>query len=80
MKWLNKAIINLEAEASYIARENPQAAQNIVEKIYRTVNFLAENPALGYSGRILGTRELIVLDTRYLVPVRSIQKWKVLRY
>lgn len=70
IKWLNKALENLDMEAGYIARENPQAAINVVNKIYGTVSLLAENPALGHPGRIHGTRELIIPDTRYLVPYR----------
>jgi len=43
VKWLQKAIKNLDAEASYIARENPKAANEVVQKIYDAIKLLAQN-------------------------------------
>ena len=70
VKWLAKALQNLEHEAEFIAQENPQAARLVVDRIYEAVNNLAENPALGHPGRIHGIRELVVPDTRYIIPYR----------
>ena len=70
IKWLRKALQNLDQEAEYIPLENPQAAKLIVKKITQTVNALKENPALGKAGRIVGTRELIIANTPYLIPYR----------
>jgi len=70
IRWLRKALQNLDREASYIAREDPAAAQMVVQRIHAAVSLLAENPALGHPGRIHGTRELVVPDTRYIVPYR----------
>ncbi len=70
IKWLIKALENLNDEAEYIAKTDPAAARMIVQKIYHAVNLLSENPALGYAGRIHGTRELVVPDTRYIIPYR----------
>jgi len=70
VKWLNKALQNLDDEAAYIAQDDPAAAQLVVRRIFNTVNLLTENPALGHPGRIHSTRELIVPDTRYIIPYR----------
>jgi len=70
IKWLRKALENLDHEAEFIALENTQAAKAIVKKINNTVNLLSENPALGKPGRIASTRELIIANTPYLVPYR----------
>jgi toxin ParE1/3/4 len=70
VKWLTTALQNLDQEASYIAKDDPQAAKLVVQRILRAVNLLADNPALGHPGRIHGTRELVVPDTRYIVPYR----------
>lgn len=70
VKWLSKALKNLDDEAEYIAQEDPAAAQLIVQRIVNTVNLLSDSPALGHPGRIHGTRELVVPDTRYIVPYR----------
>jgi len=70
VKWLRKALKNLEQEAAYIARENPAAANAVVQRIYNSVSLLADNPTLGHPGRIPDTRELVIPDTRYIVPYR----------
>jgi toxin ParE1/3/4 len=70
VKWLNKALLNLDNEASYIALEDPAAATLMVQRIVDTVNLLPDNPAMGRAGRITGTRELIVPNTRYIIPYR----------
>lgn len=82
IKWLEKALNNLDEEATYIAKSDPQAALIVVQRIYDAVNLLRENPALGHPGRIHGTRELIVPDTRYLIPYRvkpELQQVQILR-
>jgi len=70
VKWLSKALQNLDQEATYIANDDPEAARFIIQRIHDAVNLLALNPALGHPGRIHGTRELVVPDTRYIVPYR----------
>ena len=70
IRWLRRAIANLEAEAAFIAEERPEAAATVVTRIVEAVELLAEQPALGRSGRVVGTRELVVAGTPYLVPYR----------
>ena len=70
IKWLRKALHNLDHEAEYIAKENPQAAQLTVQRIYHTVYLLRDNPSLGHPGRLPGTQELVIPKTRYIVPYR----------
>ena len=68
--WLKAALNNLDELAEYIAQENPKAALLVVESIETQVNLLATQPALGRPGRVLGTRELVISNTHYLVPYR----------
>ncbi len=70
VKWLNKALQNLDDEAEYIAQDDPESARLVVRRIVDAINLLTDNPALGHPGRIHGTRELVVPDTRYVVPYR----------
>lgn len=70
IKWLRRALQNLDNEAMHIAKDDPAAAQTAVQSIYHAVSLLSDNPALGHPGRIDGTRELVVPDTRYIVPYR----------
>ena len=68
--WLRKALLNLDEEATYIAQDNPQAAQQVVTRIVHAIELLGYRPGLGRPGRVPGTRELPVAKTRYLIPYR----------
>jgi toxin ParE1/3/4 len=70
VKWLRRALRNLDEEAAYIAEEDPLAATQVVRRVLEAVAQLAENPGLGRPGRVPGTRELPVHKTRYIVPYR----------
>jgi toxin ParE1/3/4 len=66
VRWLRIALANLDAEAEYIAEDNPAA----VQKIFRAVDLLKKEPAMGRAGRVAGTRELVVAETPYIIPYR----------
>ena len=82
VKWLRNALKNLDEEAEYIARDDPQAAQLVVQRIQHTVSLLVDNPSLGHTGRLSGTHELVIPNTRYIVPYRvrpRLQRIEILR-
>lgn len=68
--WLKKALQNLDDIAEYIAQDNPQAASQVVSLIITQINQLATQPAIGRPGRVVGTRELVITGSHYLVPYR----------
>jgi toxin ParE1/3/4 len=70
VRWLRKALRNLDDEATYVAADDTAAARLVVKRVLAAVAMLAEQPALGRPGRVPGTRELIVAKTRYIVPYR----------
>jgi len=70
VKWLRKALRNLDDEATYVAIEAPLAARLVVERVLNAVAMLVDHPGIGRPGRVPGTRELVVLRTRYIVPYR----------
>lgn len=70
VEWLRKALLNLDEEATFIAAEDPKAASLVVERILIAVAALKDQPALGRPGRVPGTRELVVQNTRFIVPYR----------
>lgn len=72
VKWLRKAIKNLDAEADYIAQENPTAAAQMFEYVKAKVDALGAFPATGRPGRVPGTRELVIDHYPYLVPYRVV--------
>lgn len=70
IKWLRKAIANLEAEFRYIAEEHPQAAERFVNEVWWLTQLLKEQPAMGREGRVPETRELILHNYPYIIPYR----------
>jgi toxin ParE1/3/4 len=70
VRWLRRALVDLDEAEAYIALDNPSAASGIVEKIVRAVTLLKDNPGIGRAGRVPGTKELVVPDTPYIVPYR----------
>ena len=70
VRWLSKALNNLDQEAAYIATDDPEAARLVAARVLDAMGMLEQQPGLGRPGRVPGTRELVVLDTRYIVPYR----------
>jgi len=82
IKWLRKALKNLDQEAEHIAKDDPQAARIVVQRIQHAVSLLRDNPALGHPGRLPDTHELVTPKTRYIVPYRvrpRLQRIEILR-
>jgi toxin ParE1/3/4 len=70
VKWLRKALKNLEQAYDYVAADNPEAAVQVVLKLQAAANQLAEFPLLGKVGRVEQTRELMIAHTPYILVYR----------
>ena len=70
IRWLDKAVVDLEDAFEFILYDNPPAAAAEVDKILRAVERLKDNPAKGRAGRVPKTRELAVSGTPYLIIYR----------
>jgi len=70
VRWLQKAISNLDAEADHIAQENPVAAAEMFVYVKTKVDALSDFPSSGRPGRVPGTRELIIDRYPILIPYR----------
>jgi toxin ParE1/3/4 len=68
--WRRVALNDLEQIRRYIAEENPAAGARITAMIRNAVEQLTDHPNLGRSGRVEGTRELVIADTPYIVAYR----------
>ncbi|MCI0598903.1 MAG: type II toxin-antitoxin system RelE/ParE family toxin [Beijerinckiaceae bacterium] len=68
--WTRPALRDLEAIGDFVARDNAFAAAEIVTRIEGQTGLLARHPRIGRSGRIKGTRELVVTDTPFIVAYR----------
>jgi toxin ParE1/3/4 len=65
--WREVALNGLERARSYIAEDNPAAAERVRERILSAVRRLADMPYSGRPGRVDDTRELVVAGTPYIV-------------
>ena len=70
VKWLKRALANLDAEGEYIAQDSLKSAYKVVSKIHHSVNQLNQFPAMGRAGRVHGTRELVIPGLPYIIPYR----------
>jgi toxin ParE1/3/4 len=72
IRWLRRAILDLDEVEAFVARDNPAAAAALIAEIVQAVSLLREQPGIGRSGRVPQTRELVVPGTPYLVPYRVV--------
>ena len=75
MRWTKHAERDLDEIASYIGQDSPAAAARVVLELIDNVEaILLKRPAIGRSGRVLGTRELVIGGLPYIVPYRVREK------
>jgi len=60
IRWRPAALRDLDTIVSYIAADNPAAAEAMLERLDTAVLPLSEHPYLFRPGRVAGTRELVV--------------------
>jgi toxin ParE1/3/4 len=70
VRYVPRARAQLRRIGRYIAQDSPTAAQQVVARITEAVDGLATFPTMGRPGRVIGTRELIVPETPYVVAYR----------
>jgi len=68
--WTVRAGRDLRSVRTYIAQDNPRAAEAVAVKILDSVERLTEFPASGRHGRKPDTRELVVTGTPFVLPYR----------
>ena len=67
--WTRRALRHLVAVREYIASDSPHHAGRLAAQILQAVELLAGQRGMGRPGRILGTRELIVAGTPFLISI-----------
>lgn len=65
--WLEAAVTDLLEIRAFIAEHNPTAAEAVGDRIASVVERLETLPLSGRTGRVPGTRELVVPDLPYIV-------------
>jgi plasmid stabilization system protein ParE len=68
--WSRRAIRHLVSLRKYVAKDSEQNATIIAVRILHAIDLLQTQPEIGRPGRVLGTRELVVPDTPFLIPYR----------
>ena len=61
------AVADIEGLVAWVAKDSPQGARSMVERILQTIERLALFPEMGHKGRDEGTYERGVSDTPYIV-------------
>lgn len=70
VKWLRRALENLDGEAARMAMDSPRVAAELVLRMRDSAAMLADHSNMGRPGRISGTRELVVTRFPYILPYR----------
>lgn len=68
--WSRRAVRHLTQLREHIEKNSERNAAAVGERIVRAVALLESHPEIGRPGRVVGTRELAVPDTPYLIPYR----------
>jgi len=68
--WSRRAIRPLVALREYIEKDSEQNAALVANRLLDAVELLRTRPEMGRPGRALGTRELVVPNTPYIIPYR----------
>ena len=68
--WSPRAIGHLVRLREYIARDSEQNAAVVATRKLGAVDLSQSYPEIGRPGRVVGTRELVVPGTPYIMPYR----------
>ena len=69
--WTRLALNDLDSAYDHISDENPSAAVRTIERIRKALEAVSRHPEIGRSGRVEGTRELIIPGTPFIVAYRA---------
>lgn len=72
--WSRRAIRHLAELREFIEKDSEANAARIAQRILNAVELLATQPEMGRPGRVLGTRELVIPETPFIIPYRVRQK------
>jgi toxin ParE1/3/4 len=68
--WTKRALSHLSALHDFISNDSPQNAEVVARRILETVELLESQPEIGRPGRRVGTRELVIPKTPFIVIYR----------
>jgi toxin ParE1/3/4 len=68
--WSRRAIQHLVCLRERIDKDSELSAALVAKRILKAVDLLQSHPEMGRPGRVVGTRELVVAGTPYVIPYR----------
>lgn len=68
--WSRRAVRHLVSLREYIAKDSEQNAALVAKRILDSVELLQTQPDMGRPGRVLGTIELVIPETPFIIPYR----------
>lgn len=72
VEWSLLAQADRDAIFDFIEAENPRAAVAVDQRIRGQVEGLQQFPKMGRTGRVEGTRELLIVRTPYIAAYRVV--------
>lgn len=69
--WTAPAHREFAEAVAYVLAEDVVAAQELADRILAAAANVGVYPKIGRAGRVLGTRELVVPDTKYVLAYRE---------
>ncbi|MBK9072385.1 MAG: type II toxin-antitoxin system RelE/ParE family toxin [Myxococcales bacterium] len=70
VKWTRLALADLENAYEFISSRNDTAAASVVQQVMAHLTQLRQFPESGRTGRVKGTRELVVGATPFVIVYR----------
>lgn len=70
VKWTRLAFADLENAFEFISKTNDIAAASVVQQVTAHLTQLEQFPESGRTGRVKGTRELVVRATPFVIVYR----------
>jgi addiction module RelE/StbE family toxin len=67
VRWTGPATQDLEDIARFIQKDRPASARSVGKSLFDAANGLEVFPSKGRTGKIAGTRELIVANLPYII-------------
>ena len=68
--WSRRAIRHLVQLRAHIETNSEQNAALVADRILKALDLLQIHPEIGRPGRVVGTRELVIPNTPFIVPYR----------
>jgi len=65
-----RALRHLVHLRQHIEKDSEQSATLVASRILKAVGLLESHPEIGRTGRVVGTREIVVPESPYVIPYR----------